>query len=265
MHHPVSPMHHPISPMYPPTSLDAFGAHRDHQGFSSQLQQHPNLHQHQHQHQHQHSHPHHPHQQSQLHQSSTPHSASERIAFNIYTGALPGGGVSMIPVLTLGPAGAPISEIDDHDMNGQGWCDWAWAWNERDRKTNEPWRVAVQRRVMVMGHCVRCWCRCRCGSGYLAVDESVARLLLRWGLHPLGASSVVSLAGLGDGSGSADGGATSNTTAAAVTRGNNNLHRISASLDATNTNSRKCTVSPSGDERIARRRSRVRRLDLRLG
>jgi len=44
----------------------------------------------------------------------------------------------MIPVLTFGPAGAPISGIDDHDMNGQGWCDWAWAWNERDRETNEP-------------------------------------------------------------------------------------------------------------------------------
>ncbi|CAA7269997.1 unnamed protein product [Cyclocybe aegerita] len=196
--HPESPMHHPVSPMRHPTSPNAFG----HELYQNQRQQ-PY---------------HHHHNSSQsLNPSSSstpttsaPHSAPERIAFNIYTGPLPGGG--SIPGLTLGPAGTPLdseqSQSDHHSLP-----------NHANHHSDAP---ARRNSIASPQH------------GGLAItqmqilDQDISPLTSPWlGAHPTSSSSSSSPAG----------------AVAAATSAIRSTHRASGSVS-----SNKRMASSSGDE-----------------
>ncbi|KAH9478726.1 hypothetical protein JR316_0009186 [Psilocybe cubensis] len=89
-----SPIYPPTSPIHHPTSPHHEQAHRN-----------PNYEHHSQNHNARHHHHHH---------LVAPHSAPERVAFQIFQGPFPGGGGG-IPGLTLGPAGIPVD-----DGQGQG-------------------------------------------------------------------------------------------------------------------------------------------------
>lgn len=101
---PTSPSHQPVSPMHLPVSSHPFAGNPHHHREMYQRQQHEFT-----QHHHrasQQMNPTHSHSSSTTSVStprSAPHSASESIAFNIYTGG-------PIPGLSLGPAGASIED-----------------------------------------------------------------------------------------------------------------------------------------------------------
>ncbi|KAF5310707.1 hypothetical protein D9619_008136 [Psilocybe cf. subviscida] len=105
VYHPTSPMHHPVSPMH--QSPNPFGQQSHHRHQSSQ--QYPPAQ----------GHPSQPHSRvgSLGGPNAVPHSAPERVAFNIYTNGLPGGG--QIPGLTLGPAGVPLNGMES-GQSGHG-------------------------------------------------------------------------------------------------------------------------------------------------